>query len=223
MADFDSALDGAASAILKRPLTDDERSELRGLTDTIGMGSVEDYLYMLMVFKRSEDRIDAGLALFRDEMEARFKEMSDLGKSIDGTLESAIERILGDGARRIGAEMGRHVAEGAKEVLGSSGGYHFLRGQIWAVCITGIFAAIAYRLGSDGALRPGEGIGPIEAVIMLPSGWAVFVCGVMHAYMWASDNWGRVKGSGFYKAALAVMGMALFALFAFMAWTGPRP
>jgi hypothetical protein len=223
MPDFDSALDGAATAILKRPLTEGERAEFRGLADTIGMGSVEDYLYMLMVFKRSEDRINAGLANFSDEMKARFGEMSELEKNINGTLETAIERILGEGARRIGTEMGYHVAEGAKEVLSSSGGYHFLRGQIWVVCVTGIFAAIAYRLGSAGALGPAEGIGPLEAMIMLPSGWAVFVCGVMYAYMWAFDNWDRVKGSRFFKGVLALMGMAMFAFFAFMVWMGPRP
>ena len=133
MADFDEALDGAASAILKRPLTDGERMEFRDLADTLGMGSVEDYLYMLMVFKRSEDRINAGLESFRDNLDKRFSEISELEKRINGTLESAIERVLGEGAMRIGEEMGHSVAEGAKEVLSSSGGYNFLRGQIWVV------------------------------------------------------------------------------------------
>jgi hypothetical protein len=222
MADFDEALDGAASAILKRPLTDGERMEFRDLADTLGMGSVEDYLYMLMVFKRSEDRINAGLESFRDNLDKRFGEMSELEKRINETLEGAIERVLGEGAVRIGEEMGHHVAEGAKEVLSSSGGYHFLRGQIWVVCLIGTLAGIAYWLGSAGWPRSGDGTGPLEAIAALPSGWAVFVCGVMYAYMWAFDNWGLVRGSRFYKGVLGLMGMALSALFVLMAWMGSR-
>ncbi|MDR1137258.1 MAG: hypothetical protein LBK91_02940 [Synergistaceae bacterium] len=223
MADFDAALDGAAAAILKRPLTDEERAEFRDLAGTIGMGSVEDYLYMLMAFKRSEDRIRAGMADFENEMKARFGEMSALEKNINGTLETAIERILGEGAKRIGAEMGHSVAEGAKEILSSCGEYHFLRGQVWIVCLTGILSAVAYWLGLVSALRNGEGFWLLETMIMLPSGWAVFVCGAMYAYMWAFDNWSRVKESRFYQGVLALMGIAIFALFGFMAWMGSRP
>jgi hypothetical protein len=114
---------------LKRDLTESERVEFLELAGAIGMGNVEDFLYMLMVFKRNEDKVDGTLASFRDEMKARFDEMTTLEQNIRGTLESSISRVLGDGAREIGRDMGSEIAESAKDVLSSTKEFHFIRGQ----------------------------------------------------------------------------------------------
>jgi hypothetical protein len=167
---------------------------------------------MLMVFKRSEDRINAGLANFRDEMKARFGEMSELEKNINGTLEAAIERILGEGARRIGAEMGESVAAQAEGVLASFGEYRSVRGQVILACFICLTAAISYWLGAAGFLEPARTGGGMEALLFLPAGWCVFFCGAVYAFLWAGDHWGRIKGTKFYKALLGVQILLLLAL-----------
>jgi hypothetical protein len=106
MAGFENSLRAASRAILKRDLTESERVEFLELAGAIGMNNVEDYLYMLMVFKRNEDRVDSTLAEFRDEMKARFDEVAAMEQSIRSTLENSISRVLGVGAREIGRDMG---------------------------------------------------------------------------------------------------------------------
>jgi predicted RNase H-like HicB family nuclease len=127
MAGFENSLRAASLAILKRELTESKRVEFLELAAAIGMGSVEDYLYMLMVFKRNEDRVNGVIAGFRNGMEARFDEMGALEQKIHDTLESSISRVLGDETREIGRDMAGHIAEKAKGVLAASEDFHFLR------------------------------------------------------------------------------------------------
>jgi hypothetical protein len=58
MAGFENSLRTASKAILKRDLTEAERVEFLELAGAIGMNNVEDFLYMLMVFKRNEDKLN---------------------------------------------------------------------------------------------------------------------------------------------------------------------
>ena len=199
MTDFDTALKGAASAVLKRELTDEERAEFRDLADTLGMGSVEDYLYMLMIFKRNEDRIDGKL----DAVAA-------LDKKINETLESSIHRIFGEGAARIGVEMSEKIAAGAKGVLSSFGEYRSIRGQIILTCFICVLSAIAYRLGEAGVLNAVTGGSMLETILFLPAGWSVFFCGATYTFLWAGDNWNRIKETALYKIFLG--GQILFLL-----------
>jgi hypothetical protein len=62
-------------------------------------------------------------------MKAKFDEMAVLEKKIDTTLESTISRVLGDGAREIGRDMGNHIAESAKDALKEYKEFHCLRGR----------------------------------------------------------------------------------------------
>ena len=86
MANFENTLREASLAILRRELTENERVEFLELAGAIGMSSVEDYLYMLMIFKRNEDRISAQMVTFKKEMKDRFDDMGVLEKKIDATL-----------------------------------------------------------------------------------------------------------------------------------------
>jgi hypothetical protein len=216
MSDFDRALKDAASAILKRELTDEERMEFRDLSDTLGMGSVEDYLYMLMIFKRNEDRISEKLGSFGEEIGKRFGEMAALSEKIDETLDSSIRKILGEGAREIGRDMGEHVAEGAKEILRESGDYHFLRGQVWVVFCLSLLAAISYWLGSANVLKAAGNSNPMDILMGLPSGWLAFICGSVYAYMWSWDHWKLVKGSAYYKLISALQVFLTLCLLVFL-------
>ena len=98
MSNFENTLRESSLAILRRELTESERIEFLELAGAIGMNSVEDYMYMLMIFKRNEDRISAQMDSFKKEMKARFDEMGFLEKKIDGTLEKTLENMLGKGA-----------------------------------------------------------------------------------------------------------------------------
>jgi len=157
MGDFENTLQAASQAILKRELTENERVEFLELAGVIGMSSVEDYLYMLMIFKRNEDKVNKQLVFFENEMKARFDEISALERKIDITLKKSIEDMLGKGAEKIGYLMGRDIVDSAKEILKTSGEFHFLRGQVLIVFITVLMAALGYWLGSVGAFATKAG------------------------------------------------------------------
>jgi hypothetical protein len=212
MTDFDEALNGAASAILKRELSSEERHEFLELAGVIGMGSVEDYLYMLMVFKRNEDRITCKIASFEAALSEKLNEISTLEKKINGTLEAAIERILGDGAARIGADMGEKIAAGAERTLTTLGEYRSIRGQTMLACFVCVASAIAYRLGAAGFLESVSDGGVLRELLFLPAGWCVFFCGAAHTFFWVGDHWGRIKKTVLYKAFLGVQVFLLSAL-----------
>jgi hypothetical protein len=212
MSDFDRALAGAAAAILKRELTDGEISEFQRLAGEIGMGSVEDYLYMLMVFKRSEDRINCALASFEEGLGGKFDELSALERKINETLESSIERVLGEGASRIGADMGGAIASQAEGVLTSFGEYHSLRGQTLVVCFLWMSLSLAYWLGTGDILKSAPEGGVLETLLFLPAGWSVFFCGAFYSLLWACDHWGRIKETPLYKSLLGIQVFFLSAL-----------
>ena len=94
MTDFDKALQSASQAILRRELTEIERVELLDLGAAIGMSTVKDYLYMLMIFKRYEDRISAQMLSFENEMNSKFDEMGVLENKIDATLVKTLDDML---------------------------------------------------------------------------------------------------------------------------------
>jgi hypothetical protein len=212
MAGFENSLRTASTAILKRELTESERVEFLELAGAIGMNNVEDYLYMLMVFKRNEDRVNGVIAGFRDEMDTRFDEMGELERKINGTLESSISRVLGDGAREIGRDMAGHIAEETKGVLAESEEFHFLRGQMWMVCLITLLMTTAYWLGTMNVFQTSGGITFIDALFMLPAGGVAFLCAFFCTVMWAFDHWRWVKKYISYKVVLSLQVLVLLAL-----------
>ncbi|MDR2782391.1 MAG: hypothetical protein LBB48_00860 [Treponema sp.] len=212
MAGFENSLRAASQAILKRELTESERVEFLELAGAIGMNSVEDYLYMLMVFKRNEDKVSDAIAGFKDKMEDRFDEMGLLEKKIHDTLESSISRVLGDGAREIGRDMGSHIAEGARDVLAANEEFHFLRGQTWMICLITLMTTLAYWLGTLNVLRVEGDFTFLKALLTLPAGCVAFVCASSYTVMWAFDHWRLVKRRISYKVVLALQALLLLAL-----------
>jgi hypothetical protein len=205
MSDFSKTLKEAALAILKRELTEDERVEFLDLAGTLGMNNVEDYLYMLMVFKRHEDRLNE-----------RFDDMTVLSTKIDETLTDSIERILGEGAKRIGTDMGDEIAEKARGVLTAFGEYHLLRGRTILAGFLSVTFALAYRLGEVGVLNAAPPGSTLEAFLFLPAGWSVFFCGATYTFLWAGDHWKAIKRKTLYKTLfgtqiffLTLLGLAL--------------
>jgi hypothetical protein len=205
MSSLDEKMSAMAEQVLKRPLSDEERFEIYRISDAVGMKDVQSFLHMILIFKLHEDIMKKG-----------FDEMAALENEINDTLENAVQRVLGEGAARIGADMGKHVADGAKEILQASGDYHFLRGQVGVVCCMSVLATLAYWLGSANVLRAGEAANPLEILVMLPSGWLAFICCATYAYMWGWDHWNEVKNSLYYKGCLALMTVLLLLLIAYL-------
>jgi hypothetical protein len=205
MPNLDEKMSALAETVLKRALSEEEQLEIYRISDAMGMANVQSFLYLLLVFK-----------LHEDTMNKKFDGMAALSEKIDETLKSSIEKILGDGAQRIGRDMGDYIAEGAKEVLGSRDDYQFLRGQVWVVCIVSVLTTLAYWLGSARTLNVGDDTGPLNILLMLPAGWVAFVCCSLYTYMWAFDHWKQVKKSAYYKGILALQSLTLLALFIFM-------
>jgi len=152
MTSFEDKLRAASLAILRRELTDDERFNFLELAAAIGSNNVEDFLYVLMVFKRSEDEIAGQLHSFKEEMKTWFDEMNALEKKIDTTLENSIEKILRDGTRDMNQIMLEHVKSSGGRLLGNIRDYYQVRGHI--ICIAGatFLTYLAYLSGRVGVL-----------------------------------------------------------------------
>jgi hypothetical protein len=205
MPNLDEKMSVLAETVLKRPLNEEEQLEIYKISDAMGMTNVQSFLYLLLVFK-----------LHEDTMKKKFDEMAALSEKMDETLKSSIEKILGDGAQKIGHDMGDYIAEGAKDALGASEEYHFLRGQVRVVCLISVLTALAYWLGSAHALSVDNDTEPLEILLMLPSGWVTFICGSLYTWMWAFDHWKQVKKSAYYKGILTLLGVMLACLLMFM-------
>jgi hypothetical protein len=149
-----------------------------------------------------------------EKMASRFDEMGALEQKIHDTLESSISKVLGDGAREIGRDMGSHIAEEAKGVLAASEEFHFLRGQVWMVCLITLMMTLAYWLGTMNVLRVEKNFTFLKALLTLPAGCVAFVCASSYTVMWAFDHWRWVKRYISYKVILALQGLLLLALLA---------
>jgi hypothetical protein len=185
VAGFENSLKTAALAVLKRDLTERERVEFLELAGAIGMGNVEDYLYMLMVFKRNEDKVNKLIDGFNERMMARFDEMGALEKKIDSTLESSISRVLSDGAREIGRDMGSEIAAAAKDSLREYEQFHYLRGQFAIMGFAVAIALTAYWLGSQFRFDQIDNESFLGYLLKLPSGLVLFLCVFGYAYFWS--------------------------------------
>ena len=193
MASLDEKTSLAAEQILKRPLSDEERFEIYRIADVLGMKDVQSFLHLLLVFK-----------LHENIMNEKFSEMATLEKKIQDTLENSVERILGEGAARIGADMGKAIADGARDTLTSFGEYHTLRGRTILICFICLTSSLAYWLGANNFLSVVPSGGALEALLFLPAGWSVFFCGVTYTFLWAGDHWGRIKKTTLYRTFLGL-------------------
>ena len=196
MSDFNKSLKTVALTILRRELKEEERMEFLELGAALGMNNVEDYLYILMIFKRHSDI-----------MEKKFDELSALERRISDTLEYSIHKILGEGAARIGTGMGETIAERSKELMTSVKEFYTLRGSIVAITVTGLLAAMAYWLGISGVVIMDEIDLSFRSVFYLQAGYWMFLSMSMYTYCWCCDNWNLVKYSPLYKCILALLGV----------------
>lgn len=220
MTNLDEKMSTLAEQVLKRPLSDEEQLEIYRISDAVGMRDVQSFLHLLLVFKLHEDSMGKEfdkLVTLENRLNGKFEEMAGLESKINSTLESSIEKILGERAQKIGRDIGDSIADEAKEVLGTRDDYHFLRGQVWIACLISILTTLAYWLGSKHTLSVGDDAGAVRTLLMLPSGWLAFVCYSLYTYMWAFDHWKKVKKSAYYRGILVLQGLVLLLLFMYMA------
>ena len=205
MPDFNESLKAASLAVLRRELSEEERAEFLDLAAALGMNAVEDYLYILMIFKRQSDALGQ-----------RFDEISELERKIHGTLEHSIDRILGEGAREIASEMGDEIADHARNAFSVIGGYHMLKGQILVACAICGSAILGYFLGWHDILRriPTPDNRVLQTLLYFPAGWCFLLCGATYTFLWIGDNWYEIKRMKWYKALLGgqILGLLLLLL-----------
>lgn len=225
MGHFSEKLSFVAELVLKRQLSEEEELEIYKISDVLGMGNVQSFLHQILVFKMHEDKMKKQfeqLTLLEDRLNEKFADMSTLAGRIDGTLRESVESILGDGAEKIGQNMGVYIAEKAKETLGARDDYQFLRGQLCIICMVGVLASAAYWLGTlntFGTIHTNpatEVFGGIGALFMLPAGWWIFFSWSLCTFMWAYDHWKLVKKSSFHKSLFALQCLVTLALLIFL-------
>jgi hypothetical protein len=158
-----------------------------------------------MVFKRSEDKLNR-----------RFDEMSELEGKIHDTLESSISRILGDGAREIGRDIGYQVAESAKDALKGHEEFHYARGQVAVIVVMLMLSVVAYLLGAVYGFGS-EGNGDfLDILLRFPAGNVVLVCGIAYVTFWCYDHWRLVRNDVFCKVRLVLQILVLLALLLYL-------
>jgi hypothetical protein len=216
MAAFENSLRAASAAILKRELTENERVEFLDLAGAIGMSSVEDYLYMLMVFKRNEDRVNGAITGFRDEMAARFDEMGALERKIDDKLEGTISKVLGDGASEISRDMGVKIAESARGVLSATEEFHFWRGQTFVAGLIIALSVVSYWLGAVYGFGNEDKSDYLSIFLRLPAGMVVLYCGFVYAMLWCFDHWKLLKRDTFCKVRFGLQILVLTAILIYL-------
>jgi hypothetical protein len=198
MPSLDEKMSSMAEAVLRRNLSEDEKSDILRISDAVGMRDVQSFLHMILVFK-----------LHEDTMKHQFDEITGLEKKIHETLEQSVEKLLRDGTYRIGAELGDTVVSRAESVLSSVKEYSSLRGQALVVCFFWVASAFAYSLGSGNALRHIPSGGILETLLLLPAGWGIFFCGSFYTALWACDHWRMVKKKAIFKV---IFGAQIFFL-----------
>jgi hypothetical protein len=219
MPGLDEKMSSMAELVLKRHLSEDEKNEIFRIADAMGMANVQSFLHLLMVFKLHEDvtREQFGkLESLEARLNERFDEMGVLSAKIDKTLEASIGRILGDGAREIGRNMGNDIAARAGEVLSSLREFHTFRGCIVTVAFSGIISTVAYWLGMSGVFNMNEANGFLSSVLLMPAGWWMLCCLASYTYFWCFDHWKEVKRSALYKGLLALQGLVMIILLLYM-------
>ena len=197
MPDFNESLKAASLAVLRRELSEEERSEFLELAAALGMNSVEDYLYILMIFKRQSDVLGQ-----------RFDEISELERKIHDTLERSVDRILGEGARAIASDMGEEIADHARNAFTEGASYYRLKGQIIVACLFWPAMALSYLLGQYGALDWLPSTSFLRAFMSIPAGWCLFLCSAIYTFLWVGDYWYDIRRKLLFKVLL---GLQIFA------------
>jgi len=222
MGQFSEKLSSVAELVLKRQLSEEEELEIYKISDVLGMGNVQSFLHQILVFKMHEDTMKKQfeqLALLEKRLDEKFIEMGTLAGRIDGTLKASVENILGDGAAKIGQDMGAYIAEKAKETLGTRDDYQFLRGQLCIICLIGVLATAAYWLGTANALDAvyaNQATGALDVLFMLPAGWWILYSWSLCTFMWAYDHWKLLKKSSFHKFLFALQCFVTAVLLVFL-------
>lgn len=216
MAGFENTLSMVSQAVLNRDLTENEKIEFLRLGSALGMSNVQDFLYMLMIFKRNEDKVTEALVSFQNQISERFDEMSVLENKLDAKLENSIERILGEGAREIGRDIGERIGYEARKTLTTHDKYHFTRGQIMIVGFMAILAVIAYGFGVafgdlDNAIHD-----PVRILLSIPSGYPILLCAMAYSLIWSLDCWWQIESKWAYKLRFVLQILVLIALLMYL-------
>ena len=175
MTSFEKTLQATSRAILRRELTENERIEFMELAAAIGQSSVEDYLYILMIFKKNEDKVNSQMVSFRNEMKERFDEMGILNNEFAATHGKTHEDML--------SKMADVFVEKADDLANKRSRAETWRS--WALMMTGLVILGATTLNAGYIMASGtppywlNSINSFQFMLSwffnVPSGWILLL------------------------------------------------
>ena len=178
-----------APKILNRSLNKAEEDEYLRLGAVMGERNVEDYLAMLLAFKRSEDKITEQMALFTREMESRFAQMGDLKGQMLAAISKTVNDRFEQNSQKIEKDMGNNIASRAIDVLREGQDYYYIKGQVIVACTITFLAVAAYWLGQLNAFHF-EGMNFLRLILRFPAGGVILICvGVYLLISYVESEW----------------------------------
>lgn len=195
---FDELLKTLPEKVLKRPLSDDERSELLEISSVLDMQTVSEYLYLILTFK-----------LFEDKLSAKINTL--------GTVEETMTSALKDGAAKALSEMSGNIADESLRAVGAMKEYQQFRGQMIIVTAMTLTMVIGYVFGAMNDIAPiVREDSFLYTLLALPIGWMLIFCSAAYGLVWSYDNWKMVLKTAKGKFILAAQILVLLGLLLLM-------
>ena len=206
MPNLDETMTALSKRLLKRPLTERERSEILDIGAILGMKDIQEYLYLFLVFRLSEDRLGE-----------KIDELGEVNKQLEEGFRDSLNQTLRDVSRGIGRELGEEIGYRTKKILTETTDFYTMRGCVIFTCFTGIIATLAYWMGAANMLRFDQRSGPFSFILTMPAGWWMIFTGLAFAGFWAHEHWKQILcTSTLNKVLLSLIPLILVAALLFL-------
>jgi len=221
---FNDILNALPGKVLKRPLSDSERSEILEICSVFDMKTVQEYLYLILTFKMFEDKLEGKISALAIEFEDKITDLNTVEENIDSTLQSIRDTLKGEAAKALNeaaAGMVSKLSEGmASEALKAAGimkEYQQLRGQMIIVIMMTLSMAVGCVFGSFNGIAPiVSNDSSLYALLALPMGWMMIFCSSAYGLLWSYDNWKSIRKTYRGKCILAAQVLVLLWLLLLM-------
>jgi len=202
---FDELLRTLPVKVLKRPLTDSERSELLEIASVIEMKTVEEYLYLILTFKLCEDKLGV-----------KINALAAVEENINSTLKDGAAKVLSEVAADIKSKLSDNIASEALKAAGIMKEYQQLRGQMIIVVMMALAMTLGFFLGTMGIAPIINKNNALHALLNLPIGWVFIFCSAAYGLLWSHDNWKMITRTSKGKCILGSQVLVLLWLLIMM-------
>ena len=191
---FDELLKTLPEKVLKRPLSDSERSELLEVSSVLNMKTVEEYLYLILTFKLCEDKLST-----------KIDALATVEENINSTLKGGVVNVMNEIVAEMTTKLSDNITNEALKAAGIMKEHQQLRGQMLIVVMMTLSMAIGYVFGAaKGVIPLIENSNFLGTFLNLPIGWIFIFCSAAYGLMWSHDNWRFVERTHKGKCILMV-------------------